>query len=262
MKRVAFTIILNGLRHLQHNDYYNRLSSYVDLWVLVEGLSLPGGSTSWCKNINEDFHNNFLSNDGTTEFLDKNIKNNVIVIRPKNGPWQSKDEQVNAGINYIKEKYAEAMLWQIDIDEQWTEESMFAAENDLLKYKGKTGCFTCNYYVGKNQQAFGVWGESVREPYRRLWHWKGESFKTHEPPVLQGNNGPGLLLPRRFNHYSYYFEEDVKFKERYYSSYEGLYERWLNVQNNTGTIPVRELLGNNIWWSNTDTIIKYTGNAC
>ena len=262
MKRVAFTIIFNGIKHLQHNNYYNKLSSCVDLWVIIEGLSLPNGSTSWCKEIDDDFHNNFLSRDGTTEFLNKNRKENVIVIRPENRPWLSKDEQVNAGIRCIKERYIEAMLWQIDIDEQWTEESMSSAENELIKHNGKTGCFRCDYFVGPNQQVFGEWGENTRDPYRRLWHWQSEDFETHEPPKLQGNNGPRFLLPQRFKHYSYYFEEDVIFKERYYSSYEGLHRRWLDVQKNTGTLPVRSLLGDNVWWSNTNTIIQYTGHAC
>ena len=75
-------------------------------------------------------------------------------------------------------------------------------------------------------------GECINDTYRRLWDWSGELFKTHEPPSLDGKNGPGLLLPQRFNHYAYYFEEDVKFKEIYYGGYEGLLERWNKVQNN------------------------------
>ena len=262
MKRIAFTILLNGLEHLQHNDYYNALSSYVDLWIIIEGVALPGGSTSWCNTITSDFHNNYLSNDGTTEFLDTNLKSNVSVIRLKNTPWQSKDQQVNAGINLIKEKYTEGFLWQVDIDEQWDKESMESAEQALLKHNGKTGCFTCNYFVGKNQQVFGEWGENTTEPYRRLWHWKGENFKTHEPPTLEGKNGPGLLLPHRFNHYSYFFEKDVTFKEKFYGGYDGLLQRWKKIQNNKNAIPVKELLGDKIRWSFTNTIIKYTGDAC
>lgn len=257
MHRVAFTILLNGLHHLKHNDYYETMVKNFDLWVIVEGVSQPGGSTSWCKELNSGFHNEFLSNDGTTEFLDSNPRRNVVVIRPNKRPWKSKDEQVNAAIHRIKETYDSCLLWQIDIDEQWSLENLESAEKTLLENNGKTGCFTCNYFVGPQQQVYGEWGECIAEPYRRLWNWTGEFFKTHEPPQLDGKNGPGLLLPQRFNHFSYYFPEDVKFKEKYYGGYEGLYDRWQVVQKNRSTIHVRDLLGLNLRWSYTNTIIKY-----
>ena len=57
-------------------------------------------------------------------------------------------------------------------------------------------------------------------------------------------------------------KEDVKFKEAYYQGYEGLYERWLKVQENRSTMDLRALLGDNTWWSKTNTFIIYQGNAC
>lgn len=260
MKRVGLTILLNGLHHLKHNNYYQYLSSVLDFWVIVEGVSSPNGSTSWCKNLDASFHNNFLSKDGTTEFLDNNPKSNVVVVRNNTSPWKSKDEQVNAGINIIKTQYSECFLWQIDIDEQWSLQKFMLAENLMDVHKAKTGLFVCNYFVGKNQQVFGEWGENTREPYRRLWKWKGEEFKTHEPPLLNGKNGPGYLLPIRFNHFSYFFEEDVLFKEQYYGGYEGLHERWLKIQSNRSIIPVKYLLGPNIQWSYSNSYIKYIPN--
>ena len=127
----------------------------------------------------------------------------------------------------------------------------------MVTNHGKTGCFLCNYYVGEKQKVIGQWGEGRLEPYRRLWDWKGEMFIKHEPPTLVGKNGPGLLLPQRFNHYAYFFEQDVKFKEIYYQGYEGLYERWLKVQGNRGQIHIKELLGEKTWWGNTNTNIQY-----
>jgi len=255
--RIGFTIILNGLHHLKHNDYYKTLSKNLDYWVIVEGVALPTGSTSWCKELPADMHKNFLSNDGTTEFLDSIKSDKIRVIRPNNKAWKNKDGQVNAAIAEIKTITNDCMLWQIDVDEQWTLQQMVDAETHLTNHNGKTGCFYCNYFVGPRQMAFGQWGEGKHEPYRRLWNWKGEDFETHEPPKLKGKNGPGLLLTQRFNHYAYYYPQDVKFKEKYYSGYEGLYQRWLNVQDNRDIISVKELLGLNTWWSSTQTYIKY-----
>lgn len=261
--RIAFTIILNGLRHLKHKDYYNSVISNFDHWVIVEGVASPNGSTSWCKELPTTLHNNYLSNDGTTEFLDNINSKKVTVIRTNNRPWLSKDEQVNAAINHIKTITNNCFLWQIDVDEQWDIESIEAAEKALTDNNGKTGCFLCNYFVGENQRVIGQWGEGMIEPYRRLWNWKGELFIKHEPPTLEGKNGPGFLLPQRFNHYAYYFKEDVKFKELYYQGYEGLFERWLKVQNNRSTMDIGSLLGGNTWWSKTKTYIIYEGpNAC
>lgn len=257
--RIGFTIILNGLRHLKHNDYYNTLLNSLDLWVIAEGVAQNKGSTSWCNTPTTTYHNNFLSNDGTTEFIDELAREypNLKIVRSNTGYWNSKDDQVNAAINEIKKHTTSGKLWQIDIDEQWALEQFIQAEQELDSNNGKTGCFICNYYVGKNQIAIGEWGEGRVDPYRRLWNWEGEDFLTHEPPKLIGKNGPGLLLTPKFNHYAYYFEEDVKFKEMYYGGYAGLYQRWLYIQQNTSILPIRELLGDKIWWSNTNTHIKY-----
>ena len=56
--RIAFSIILNGLHHLQHNNYYQTMLDNFDYWVIVEGQALPNGSTSWCKQLNEKYQIN------------------------------------------------------------------------------------------------------------------------------------------------------------------------------------------------------------
>ena len=260
--RIAFTIVLNGLRHLEHNNFYQKMIDNFDHWIIVEGVAKPNGSTNWCKELSPLFHTNFLSNDGTTEYLDAHRHPNVRILRPLEGAWDSKDQQVNAAISEVKLITNECFLWQVDVDEQWDLVDIVNAEKALVENKGKTGCFLCNYYVGEKQRVIGQWGEGRLEPYRRLWDWKGEMFLKHEPPTLVGKNGPGLLLPQRFNHYAYYFDQDVKFKEIYYQGYEGLFERWLKVQENRSTMDVAALLGDNTWWSKTQTFIIYEGNAC
>lgn len=257
--RIAFTIILNGKRHLLHNDYYKSVINNFDLWVIVEGVAKNTGSTSWCKELDSRYHNDFLSNDGTTEFLDSIQHEKVKIIRNKNRFWNNKDEQVNAAIEYIKTKTNNCFLWEIDVDEQWTASQLIEAEKILTENKAKTGCFLCNFYVGEKQIVKGEWGEGRHLPYRRLWNWNGELFKTHEPPTLNGKNGPGILIPIKFNHFAYYFKEDVIFKENYYTGYDGLYDRWLEVQKNKSTLHVSKLLGQNTWWATTSSFIVYDG---
>jgi hypothetical protein len=225
--RIIFTIIFNGLHHLTHNNQAEFILNNCDKWVVVEGASHSTGSTSWCKKIPNTLHNNGASVDGTREFLDNLSKvTDKIIYIPSNGFWNSKDHQVNRAIDEVKKITDKCFLWEFDIDEQWTSEAMDKAEKELVEKNAKTGSFLANCYVGKNIKALGEWGECLPGGYTRLWNWSGEYFSKHEPPTLEGGNGVHLTLTPKFNHYNYYFEQDVKFKNDWYGGHEGIYERW------------------------------------
>lgn len=232
MSRVAFTIIYNGLHHLKHKGYAEYMAKHLDCWVFVDGLAGNGGSTSWCKNLN-----GCSSDDGTVEYLrELQRKYPNIILRMTDKKWHSKDHMVNTAIDMLKEKTTDAFLWQIDVDEQWTSEIMTLSEQKLLEEKGKTGVFHANYFMGKNLLAYGMWGEGVGFPYKRLWAWRGEYFLKHEPPTLLRGNGKEVLIPFKFDHYAYYFEQDVLFKSKYYGGHERIYENWRKL--NTGKVRV------------------------
>lgn len=248
--RIAFTIIFNGLHHLQHNDYYQKVLDIFDYWIVVEGASKNSGSTSWCKQMKDKYHINGSSSDGTVEFLSSLNSSKLIFIK-SNGFWENKDYQVNMAINKIKELTNRCFLWEIDIDEQWDLESVIQAEKELIEKKAKTGRFFCEYYVGKNLIVKGEWGEG---PYNRLWDWNGEFFISHEPPVLCNGNGIEVNLTPRFKHYSYYFEKDVIFKNDWYGGHEDILERWKRLQNRTDfPVHISELITGG--WGKTNTFI-------
>jgi len=262
--RVGFTIILNGLQHLEHGKFIETMINAMDYWVIVEGLALPNGSTAWCKRL--DNERKYVSDtggsvDGTSELLMDIWAEypNVEYIAP-DAPWHSKDDMVNAAIDRLNKLVSgyPCMLWQVDCDEQWTLKSMEDAEDGLIQAGGTCGCFHADYFVGHNLVARGTWGEgndpadAMRNAYRRLWLWNGKKFATHEPPMLEGGNGKEVLLPQRFSHYAYYFEEDVAFKERFYG-YNGLRKKWLSLQKMSMPQPISSLLSNG--WASTDTII-------
>lgn len=230
--RVAFSIVYNGLHHLKHKGYAEYLAKHLDYWVFVDGLAGNGGSTSWCKNIA-----GCSSDDGTIEYIKElQIKYSNIILQTCEKKWRSKDAMVNKAIELLKEKTNSAYLWQIDVDEQWSYETMALSEQILSEQGGKTGTFHANYFMGENLLAYGMWGEGVGYPYRRLWKWDGEYFLKHEPPVLLKGNGKEVLLPFKFDHYSYYFEKDVLFKSRYYGGHERVFGNWVKL--NTGKIKV------------------------
>lgn len=267
--RLGFTIIFNGLHHLKHNNYAERLVDMLDYWAIVEGYANPNGTTRWCKDLSRsDWCKDGHSVDGTVDYLmDLDRRHDNVLLHDWNSVffnadgvagWISKDSMVKSAIgiflNQPQHVFNECDLWQIDVDEQWTQEQMDMAEGLLNGTGAKTGMFLCDFYVGRNLIAKGDWGEGRLFPYRRLWKWNGELFKTHEPPMLEGGNGLEVLLPPRFKHYAYYFDQDVKFKEDYYR-YAGLFERWKKIQDiELWTMPVSELIDD--WWGRTDTIIE------
>lgn len=261
--RIGFTIIYNGAHHLEHNDWGNRLAKMLDYWVIVEGAADPGGSTSWCNKLNLESS----STDETLKKLNHVFKNGTVIV--SSNCWKSKDDMVNEAIDRLRIHYDyvshfsddPVFLWQLDIDEQWGSDQMAEAEQMLIDADADCGCFHANHYVGKDLVAKGTWGEGndpedpLINAYRRLWRWKGQLFATHEPPVLEGGNGKEILLPQRFNHYSYYFEKDVIFKSKYYKGYENLHKKWLDLQKETVfPQPISRLLDGH--WGSTSTVIE------
>lgn len=254
MRRVGFTIVLNGLDHLRR--IFDEMEKAFERWVIVEGVALNTGSTSWCREVQASCcTSDGLSVDGTTEFLGKRAPGDTHVMHVPY-PFHNKDEMVNAAVNVIEEhEYGDRPyhLWQIDVDEQWIADQMESAERGLEESGGDCGMFLTDHYVGKNLVARGAWGEGNKLPYRRLWKWHGQRFATHEPPVLEGGNGTEVLLPQRFEHYSYWDRKDVEFKEQFYG-YAGLVERWDRLQSlpkEAFPRPASDLLGDDPWAENT-----------
>lgn len=262
--RVAFTIALNALHHFEHNDFAGKMADMFDYWVIVEGAAQSHGSTSWCNEMPDKYHNNGMSIDGTAGYLDRlgHAYPNVYPILFQ-GPWDSKDVMVNAAVDALKilvEKenpdFENIFLWEVDADEQWEEIDILHSEHFIESVGCKTGEFHCDYFVGPALQTKGEWGEGKKLPYRRLWQWKGESFKTHEPPELEGGNGETILIPHRFKHYAYYFKQDVEFKNDWYTGHEGILDRWYAIQlkpHNEFPLPISELITGS--WGQTDTQI-------
>lgn len=255
--RIGYTIILNGLHHLTHQHYAEYLASTLDYWIIIEGANHSGGSTSWCHPVQARYHRNGSSIDGTLPFLQELEKNYPSVrCHYAQGLWASKDAKINAAIDIVKTLTDSCFLWEIDCDEQWTIEQMEYAEKELILQRGKTGVFLCDFYVGKNLLAKGEWGEGKLEPYRRLWNWQGEYYETHEPPRLAGGNGKEVLLSPRFNHYAYYFEEDVAFKDAFYGDHKGILDKWRQLQTETQfPQPLSRLLPPLGRWGTSNTVI-------
>ena len=117
----------------------------------------------------------------------------------------------------------------------------------------------CNVYVGNNLiTRGGNWGSDTS--WIRLWVWGGEPFRCHEPPRLNRHEHVLTLNEYLFEHYSYYFEQDVIFKSKYYGGHEKVYENWIKInelQDNQFPISIYTLFGNDGYYGD---IIKGVTN--
>lgn len=241
--RYALSIVYNAKHHLLHNDYAEKIVQMFDKWIIVEGFSRNGGSTDWCTSIRPPHQ----STDGTIETcqdLASRYPTKVIFHTSPQG-YASKDDQVNKGIELLQGS-PDGWLWQIDIDEQWTEQDLTEAESMLQIGSNVAGGFQFYHYLCKDSDGNqlvgkGAWGDNF---VARVWWWHGQKFKTHEPPVMYGQDGI-KFLPQKFHHYSYVYEQDVEFKSKYYRGYRPVLANWKMLQQKRFDypIPAKTLLG-------------------
>jgi hypothetical protein len=238
--RYAFTIIYNGKHHLLHKEFAQRMVSMFDKWVIVEGFSRNGGSTAWCTSIRPPAQ----STDGTIELCQQLQSDKVIFATSQTG-WSSKDEQVNKAMELLQGSEP-GWLWQVDADEHWTFEDLEGAESMLQKDIKLAGGFQFYHYLckdvdGRQLVGKGAWGDNI---HTRLWWWQGQKFISHEPPKMVGQDGV-RLLPQKYHHYAYYFEQDVIFKSKYYRGYRQVLHNWQQLRRRRFDypIPAKTLLG-------------------
>ena len=258
MKKIAFTIVLNGMPFIKKQAQI--ISEIFDVWYIVEGATLPIKDTAWCKNIDNKFYTDKkLSVDGTTEFLDS-IKSDKIKIIRKNDFWDGKTEMCNSFMHEVEN----CILMEFDVDEIWKKETLkdlllYCENNDI--YDGLS--FKCNYYVGpdlyiQNEDCYG----NKSDEWVRLWKIKEKTYwNSHEPPNL--NNYYRILKKEftkskgwMFDHYAYVFESQLSFKENFYG-YKNALEEWEKLQKNK-TFPIH--LNKFLSWVDDKAIVNKINN--
>jgi hypothetical protein len=256
MEKNAFTIVLNGMPYLEWQAHI--IPKVFDNWFIVEGATLPTKDTSWCSNIpSKYFTEKKLSVDGTTEFLDHIKSDKIHVIRADGQFWDGKVDMCNAFMDHIQ---VPSILMEFDVDEIWTVEKLQSfLEFSEMNFHQADGCmFKCNYFVGpglyvSNEGCYG----NPYDQWMRHWHVKQKTkFLSHEPPRLAGCD---KFIPRQFtsdkgwvfDHYAYYLESQVQFKEDFYG-YKDAVSHWKNLQRNTN-FPC--LLGQFLPWVRDHAIV-------
>ena len=95
-----FTIVLNGQPYIE-----KKLEAYQKLqipwqWRIVEGVSNPRNCTRWCKEVPPKWHKDFVSIDGTHEYL-KNLNHKNVSVYWQNKPFDGKIEMVNKALEGV-----------------------------------------------------------------------------------------------------------------------------------------------------------------
>lgn len=212
--------------------------SNFDLWIIVEGSAKNGGSTSWCRNANT----HYTSTDGTVEYLKQvQAENENVILYTHHKYYSSKDEQFNKGIAILKSRTDKCYLWQVDADEHWKVEDLAEAEHKIWRSMCNVASFQFNHYVKDGIIAKGNWGSGR---VNRLWKWRGQMFRSHEPAVMTGQTAP-VELPQKFEHYSMVFEKDVKDKSKRYRGHEEVYKNWKRLEELTFPCHISKLFGKN-----------------
>lgn len=220
--RAALTIIYNSIEDLNHNGFSQFMVANFDHWIIVDGSSKNGGSTGWCNKI----ETTPSSTDGTLDFISGlALWNQNVHIYSQDTHYNSKDEQFNIGVDILRSLTTSCYLWQVDSDEQWTIQDLEQAEQMLSASSANVAEFQFNHYVINGDTtclAKGDWGSGS---VNRLWKWDGQRFDRHEPAVMTGQTTP-VLLPQKFEHYSYCVEKKIAFKSKYYQHHENVYRNW------------------------------------
>ncbi|MEA5518137.1 FkbM family methyltransferase [Limnoraphis robusta] len=252
-----FTIVLNGEPFIRyHIDVFKQLSCKWH-WHIIEGVADLKHDTAWSLQngglVTDEIHQNGLSKDGTSEYIDEIAKlypENITVYRKPEGVfWDGKREMVNAPLPNIQE---ECLLWQVDVDELWTVEQINTARQLFITHPEKTAAFYwCWYFVGEDLviSTRNCYAQNPQQDWLRTWRFKpGAFWAAHEPPILveplaegQQQNvaavNPFLHAETEkqgliFQHFAYVTPEQLKFKEQYYG-YTNAVNLWNTLQSET-----------------------------
>jgi hypothetical protein len=255
MKKIAFTIVLNGMPFIERQ--YNIIPKVFDHWYVVEGVTKPVLDTGWCREISKNFYSNeYTSVDGTHDFLNKISKDKNITVIRKNNFWNGKVEMCNSFMDEIEN----CTLMQFDVDEIWKQDILENVLNFSEINKNFDGMlFKCNYYVGENLITEGedCYGNNPNE-WCRLWKIKNKTnWISHEPPRIKGCTH---FLSRDFtkqknwifDHYAYTLESQLIFKENFYN-YRDAVQQWKKLQEATD-LPCH--LNKYLPWVDSKVIVK------
>ena len=254
----VLTIVLNGMPFIQeHLPIFSRLN-VPWRWHIVEGVALPEKCTGWCQPAQPDDHRNWLSKDGTTEYLDS-IKSEQVVVYRNPGPWHGKLDMCNAPLVNIAK---DAVIHEVDVDEFWSHTQLEVIHDLFTAQSAGRGWYYCDYYLGPdlhvtNYRHYPAHHQGTT--WIRTHRYNGQPWQAHEPPTMPFTghelfNDQTEKLGLVFKHFAYSTPEQLRFKENYYRR-PGSLGAWYALQANTRW-PTRP--GNFLNWVGPTAVVDKT----
>lgn len=220
--KVSFgMIVLNGMPFVPY--CLRQIYPFAHEILVVEGAT---------KNAMGVADENGHSTDGTVEaireFIAKEDNEKKVVLIQNDGPWSEKDEQSQAYANWASGDY----LWQVDVDEFYTQKDMNKVLDWLEKNPDIDGASfkMTTFWGGFGYVCDGWYLMSGNDLYKRLFKWrKGYEYATHRPPTVIDDQGKRAVdknwrdgnwikknLGVKLFHYSLLFPKQVEQKAKYY----------------------------------------------
>jgi ADP-heptose:LPS heptosyltransferase/sulfatase maturation enzyme AslB (radical SAM superfamily) len=256
-----FTIVLNGEPFIRHHIEAFKQLPFEWHWHIVEGVANLVHDTAWSLpnggRITDELHKDGLSNDGTSDYLDKLARQYpdriTIYRKPEGRFWNGKREMVSAPLANLS---GGCLLWQVDSDELWSPEAITALRNLFIGHPEKTAAYCyCEYFVGprKYVSSLNSWATYPTD-WLRVWRFKpGMCWASHEPPALVNQTGADMasvapfsrdetvLAGVTFQHFAYALESQVHFKEIYYGYHDAV-ALWQRLQQTSGPVRAADYL--------------------
>ena len=237
-----FTIVLNGEPFIErHLDTFRTLTIPWQ-WRIVEGVARPTHCTSWCREMPERWHRDFVSVDGTHEYL-RSLNVDSVAATWRYAPWDGKVAMVGKALQNV----SDGVVMQVDADEIWQPWQLERVYQMMLEQPPATAArFACRYWVGPKKLLTSTagWARGDLE-WLRAWRWgPAVRFERHEPPIVSGfdrcvsiesTESMGLV----FDHFAYVTEQQIAMKQDYYG-YGGLTEAWHRLQSTPGPVNLQE----------------------
>jgi hypothetical protein len=176
-----FTIVLNGMPFIERHLAEFKKLKIPWQWRIVEGVSEPLGCTRWCKQVPDKWHKNFVSIDGTHEYL-QGIQGDNVVVHSQANPFPGKLTMINEALRGVDS----GVVMEIDADEMWKADQIEKIYECLKGCEeGRAMQFHCNYYVGQNKKVVTREGfASHWYEWLRAWKW-GRGCSLYQPRTTQ-----------------------------------------------------------------------------
>lgn len=243
-----FTLVWNGMPFIKyHLSIFEKLH-FNWHWHIIEGPACHGqDSGSRHHKSRGGFVPENVDDDGTLSYLNSLSNHPQVTVYPRRG-WNGKVDMANAPLKNISK---ECILWQIDSDELYNLELLEKAYRIfMLRPDKNVGIVSMFQFVGPNKYviplvkydtSLDTWGT---HDYPRLWRYKpGLIWTSHAPPAMSLEKTKAFKVDVSFYHYSYVYEQQIRFKSSYYG-YKDFLSKWRDLQKIKGKVR----LGNFFPW--------------